>query len=395
MKQAVSVLYAHVIKFLLRALDWYEESRIVHAIHSITKPAALRYDDLLGDIRRATRKIADLATASSQAEQRDMHLAIASSQAEQRDMHHELQALSVLVKQFKEDMVLGQSIQASTLLDCRHDLSDIQLTQALTLISSACSVDHKSNLQASLLIRDKHRFMSNRSKCPPFWTSSELHAWNVGQRSSSITIRASFKNRFYIRDFCTNIIEQLRNAGIPVLWVLKPKEQTHYSVVEVLKSLIYQSLTLNPVSRTDSKLSLQLRQFLDAQLDNDYVNLLGNSLQNFGLVYIMIEAGAMDSPSASQCWEHLQGLSRRLSERDAATLLKIMVLSYGPNTQYPQKKGSILLKLGRMSHRKSEKIPSDPLQNVANTGPQQKRRSMMGPAMPSRARGRAVRPAAD
>ena len=380
MKQAVSVLYAHVIKFLLRALDWYEESRIVHAIHSITKPAALRYDDLLEDIRRATRKIADLA--------------IASSQAEQRDMHTELQALRDLVKQFKEDMVLDQAIQASTLLDCRHALSDIQSTQALTLISSACSVDHKSNLQASLLIRDKHRLMSNRSKCPPFWTSSEIHAWNIGQHSSSITIRTSFKNRFYIRDFCTNIIQQLRNAGIPVLWVLKPKEQTYNSTIEVLKSLIYQALTLDTVSRTDSKLSFQLRQFLDAQLDNDYVNLLGSTLEKFGLVYIMVEAGAMDSASASQCREHLQELSRRLSERDAATLMKVMVLSYGPgpDTQYPQKKGSILLKLGRMSHRKGKKIPSDPLQNVANSGPQQIRRGTKGPAMRS---GRAVRTAAD
>ena len=381
MKQAISVLYAHVMKFLLRALDWYEEGRVVHAIHSITKPAALRYDDLLEDIRRATRKIADLA--------------IASSQAEQRDMHHEIQALRVLVTHFKEDMILGQSIQASTLLECRHALSDIQLTQALTLISSACSVNHKSSLQASLLIRDKHRFIANRSKCSPFWTSSELHAWNVGQRSSSITIRASFKNRFYIRDFCTNIIQQLRNAGTPVLWVLKPKEQTYYSVVEVLKSLIHQSLTRDTVSHTDSKLSFQLRQFLDAQLDNDYVNLLGSSLQNFGLVYIMVEAGAMDSASASQCLEHLQELSRRLSERDAPTILKIMVLSYGPNTQYSQKKGSTLLKLGRMSHRKGKKIPSNPLQNVANTGPQQTRRSMTGLAMPSSARGRAVRTAAD
>ena len=177
--------------------------------------------------------------------------------------------------------------------------------------------------------------------------------------------------------------------------MLKPKEQTYYSVVEVLKSLIHQSLTRDTVSHTNSKLSFQLRQFLDAQLDNDYVNLLGNSLQNFGLVYIMVEAGAMDSASASQCLEHLQELSRRLSERDAPTILKIMVLSYGPNTQYPQKKGSTLLKLGRMSHRKGKKIPSNPLQNVANTRPQQTRRSMTSLAMPSSARGRPVRTAAD
>ena len=367
--------------FLLRALDWYEESRIVHAIHSITKPAALRYDDLLRDIQRATRRIADLA--------------IVSSQAEQRDMHHELQALSVLVKQFKENMVLEHSIQASTLLECRHALSNIQMTQALTLISSACSVDHKSALQASLLIRDKHRFVASRSKCPPFWTSSELHAWNVGQCSSSITIRASFKSRFFIRDFCTNIIQELRNSSIPVLWVLKPKERTYHTVIEVLKSLIYQSLTLDTCSRTDSKLSFQLRQFLDAQLDNDYINLLGSSLQNFRLVYIMVEAGAMESASASRCREHLQELSQRLSERDAATILKIMVLSYGPNSPYLQKKDNVLLKVGRMSHRKGRKIPSNPLQHVSNTEPQQTRRSMRNPTIPLRTRGRAVRIAGD
>ena len=259
------------------------------------------------------------------------------------------------------------------------------------MISSACSVDHKSALQASLLIRDKHRFVASRSKCPPFWTSSELHAWNVGQCSSSITIRASFKHRFFIRDFCTNIVQELRNSSIPVLWVLKPKERTYYSVIDVLKSLIYQSLTLDTCSRTDSKLSFQLRQFLDANLDNDYVNLLGSSLQNFRLVYIMVEAGAMESASASRCREHLQELSRRLSERDAATILKIMVLSYGPDTQYLQKKDNVVLKVGRTSHRKGRKIPSNPLQNVANTEPQQTRRSMRDPKMPLRTRGRAVR----
>ena len=379
-KQAVSTLYAHIIKFLLRALDWYEEGRIAHAIHSITKPAALRYDDLLEDIRRATRRIADLA--------------ITSSQAEQRDMHHELQTLTVLIKQLREEMVLDQSIKATALLECRQALSDIKATQALTLISLQCSVDHKSALQASLLTRDKHRFVSYRSRCPPFWTSSELHEWNVGQRSSSITIRACFKNRFYIRNFCTNIIQQLCNAGIAVLWVLKPKEQAYFSIIEVLKSLIHQALTTHSVSHTDLKLSSQMHQFLNAHFDIDYANLLGSTLEHFRLVYIMVEAGAMDSVSASRCQEHLQDISRRLSERNAATTMKIMFLSYGPDTQYLQK-DSILLKLGRMSHRKGKKIPSDPLQSVANSEPQQSRRNLTRPAMPFRAQGRTVEAIAD
>ncbi|KAL9044387.1 MAG: hypothetical protein Q9214_002470 [Letrouitia sp. 1 TL-2023] len=379
-KQAVSALYAYIIKFLLRSLDWYEEGKIAHAIHSITKPAALRYDDLLEDIRRATR--------------RTMDLAIASSQAEQRDIHHELQSQTIIIKQLREDMLLDQSIKATQLLECRQALSEIQAAQALTLISSQCSVDHKAILQASLFVRDKHRFVPYRSRCPPFWTSSKLHEWNVGQHSSSITIRAYFKNRFYIRDFCINIIQQLRNAGIAVLWVLKPKEQAYFSIIEILKSLIHQVLTLDSMSRTGSKLSSQMRQFQDAHFDKDYANLLGSILEHFRLVYIMVEAGAMDSVDASRCREHLQEISSGLSERNAATIVKIMFLSYGPDSQYLQK-DSILLKLGRMSPRKGKRIPPDPLQNVASSGPQNSRRNFTRLAMPFYAQRRTMRAKVD
>ena len=375
MKNAVSVLYAHIIKFLLRALDWYEEGRIAHAIHAITKPGALRYDDLLEDIRRATQRVADSAITSSQAEQRDMHHEQKDMHHEQRDMRHELQYLTILVKQLREDVVLNQSLTATARLECREALSDIKATQELTLIYSQCIVDHRSSLQASVLSRDKHSFVSYRSKCPPFWTSSELHQWNTHQVSSAITVRANFKNRFYIQDFCTNVIQQLRNAGIAVLWVLKTKGQAFLPVTEVLKSLIHQVLTLDSVSSTELKLSFQMRQFLNAQFDKDYANLLGSTLGRFRLVYIMVETAAMDAASATQCREHLQEISRGLSERNAPTIVKVMFLSYGPDTQYAQTADSILLKLGRMSRRKGKKLPSDPLPRVANGEPQQLRRN--------------------
>ena len=377
MKQAVSVLYALIIKFLLRALEWYEEGKFAHAIHSITRPAALRYDDLLEDIGRATRRIADLA--------------VTSSQAEQRDMHHELRALTLVVNQLKEDVLLDQSIKASILLDCRHALSDIQFEQALISISSACSVDHTSTLQASLLLRDKHRFVSRKTKCPPFWLSSELHAWNVSQHSSLITLRAPFKNRFYIRDFCANVIEQLHNTRIAVLWVLKPMEQTHHSVTEVFKSLIHQALTLDYTPRTDSMFSFQLRRFRDARSDDDYTNLLGSCIERFKLVYIMVDTGAMRPPDASQCKRHLQELSQRLSKLDASTIIKVMALSYGPDVQSPQEKDSLLLKVGNLSRRKGKKLPSEPLQCVADSGRRQMRRGGSSSTVPIRARGRALR----
>ena len=347
MKEAVALLYAHILEFLVRAWEWYQESKIARAIHTVTRPVALRYKDVLDDIGRTSRRISELA--------------ITSSQTEQRDVHRELQDLTILVKQLKEDIKSNTITNDYFLLDLRHSLHDIQLTQAITFISSACSIDHKSSLQTSLLIRDRHRFLSNRSKCLPFWNSSELNAWNTDQRSSFITIQARFKSRFHIRNFCTNVIQQLRDTHIAVFWVLKPREQTCYSVIEVLKSLLNQALVLDPAFRIQSLSPFQLRQFLDAHSEQDYLNLLENVLQNLKLVYVLVEVGAMSPASAFQCGKHLQELSKRLSGWHPPTIMKTMFLGCGPNSQYSQDEESNLLRIGQMSRRTGKKLPTKPL----------------------------------
>lgn len=68
LKQAVSELYALIIRFLLRARDWYEESKPMHILHSLTRPAELRYADLIEDIGVCTRTVYRLASAAAQAE---------------------------------------------------------------------------------------------------------------------------------------------------------------------------------------------------------------------------------------------------------------------------------------------------------------------------------------
>lgn len=76
MRQAVLSLYSQIIRFLIRALEWYQESKLRHLVHSITRPAELRYNDIMEQISYSTRSVKELASASSQAEQRDMHIKI-------------------------------------------------------------------------------------------------------------------------------------------------------------------------------------------------------------------------------------------------------------------------------------------------------------------------------
>src|SRR3569833_1256246 len=67
----VVVFFVYILRFLVRARDWYEEGRIKHFIHSITRPWELRYDDIVENIARRTQVVKDLAVSGQQAEFRD------------------------------------------------------------------------------------------------------------------------------------------------------------------------------------------------------------------------------------------------------------------------------------------------------------------------------------
>lgn len=73
MRDTVVTLNCHIMSFLCRAIDWYKTSSLSRTVQSFTRPAALRYDDLIEDINKVISKVTDLAAAGSQAEQRDMH----------------------------------------------------------------------------------------------------------------------------------------------------------------------------------------------------------------------------------------------------------------------------------------------------------------------------------
>ena len=73
MTDAVEGLYAHIIRFSIRAHDWYREGTLRHIVHSVTRPADLRYHDVLENIQAGSRNIEQLAIAGSQVELRQMH----------------------------------------------------------------------------------------------------------------------------------------------------------------------------------------------------------------------------------------------------------------------------------------------------------------------------------
>ena len=73
MKRAVAQLYANVLRFFIRAQDWYEEGRLLHILHSLTRPVEIRFADIIEDVKKCTDIVDSLAITCAQAEQRDIH----------------------------------------------------------------------------------------------------------------------------------------------------------------------------------------------------------------------------------------------------------------------------------------------------------------------------------
>lgn len=368
MRQAIAQLYAHIVRFLIRALKWFEEGKLAHAIHSITKPASLRYADIIKEIQRETQSITNQAISSSQAEQRDMHIEISAirnlvdtaairSQSEQREVQDELSNLTTMVTQLREDIALDQAVNASARIPLRNQLTEVQLNQGLSVMSSRCIIDHKYTYRASVVLRDRQKH-TTRSKGTGFFIPPKLQEWNSSPDSSAVVLKTTFKERLKLRSFCTSVIEQLLEARVAVLWVLRHKREA-YSLVEVLKSLIIQAMSQGCNIHTDVTFSSVLQRFLYAQSDQDYIDLFGEVIHHLRLVYVVIDGGAMSTNAAAMCQTHLYHLSRRLSEHGAQTVAKIIVSSYGPARLSVQPMvQDVLLRIGRMSpqsHRNTAK----------------------------------------
>lgn len=66
-------LYAAILSFLMKVYDWYNQEKLSHFLHSVTRPLDRAYVDLVDEIAEKSRTIDQLAVAASQAELRDMH----------------------------------------------------------------------------------------------------------------------------------------------------------------------------------------------------------------------------------------------------------------------------------------------------------------------------------
>ncbi|KAH7333075.1 hypothetical protein BKA65DRAFT_564106 [Rhexocercosporidium sp. MPI-PUGE-AT-0058] len=324
--------------FLVRSLRWYQESRFLHLVHAITRPAELRFNDLIEDIRLLSHSLMDLALASSHAEQRDMHTEQNRASSSQRELLDEVCRLTRLVEQLCEAIVANQAINTSAQIELRQDLSSIQLGQVLSLFSNSILLEPMKSLQSALFMRDRRR-RRGKSSGPSFLNSRKLIDWNTIDKSELVILQATRRLRFEVKDFCCGSVLLLQQKQTPVIWAVKAIESYEStdnmtSTIDLLKYLVSQAVNLNKTIHTDAAMTPRLKTYWGAQTECDWFNVLASFIQGIPLLYIIVDVELLHpslpiiTPGFS--WPAaFRSLFAGLIERNSKTILKVALVSYG------------------------------------------------------------------
>lgn len=324
-------IYAQILKFLLRALNWYRESRLEHAIHAITQPVELRFDDIIYGINRLSRNLTEMALASSHAEQRDIHTVVQGLSHGQNQIRGSVDRLISDVEAIRTSMAAERAIAAASRMQFHQQLSEIQISQLLDNLASIPLPDPTEAFHESLSFSNRDRQRPSKGG-PAFWLDNKIQQWNCSVDSSLVTVKGTRKMRSHIRNFCVQSITALREAKVPVIWALKTivanrTSTEDVSTIGLLKYLISQAILVNKRLHNDMALSPHLGAYRAAETEKEWVNMLASVLEGIPLIYVIIDVEVLcqSREGLSGFWP--SGLLKMLSDlsaRNTKTIVRLV-----------------------------------------------------------------------
>ncbi|KAI1466491.1 uncharacterized protein F4812DRAFT_465756 [Daldinia caldariorum] len=330
-KRVIVAIYAQILEFLLRALKWYQESRIKRALHSITRPAELYWNDIQNTIVALSKYMYQLAAFSSYAELRDMHMAALESSHENKQR---MDQLSNKIEELRALIINRQCIGTPAKIQTRQRLSLDQLHQVLGALTSTPLPDPVEILKSSLVSSDRYLQRASHRR-PAFWLNKKIQDWNSSRLSSLVMVKGPSQVRLHMQNFCVRSIAMLREAEVPVIWVLKGTGRNEatsiddVSTVDLLRYLIPQAITLNKKIHTDEDLSALLAAYRAARTEDDWVNVLASSLEGIPQLYIFVDVEVLSQhqDGLSTFWpSRLLKMFDDFSARNINTVIRIILV---------------------------------------------------------------------
>ncbi|KAK6332997.1 hypothetical protein TWF718_010822 [Orbilia javanica] len=306
MQNSIQILYSHIIKFLMRALKWYQQPTWKRAVSSITEPFALHFKDILEDILEQSRQIDQLALAASQAELRDMHIMIASMK-------------NILIDEISPG------------------IRDLQLSSALDFVKKTRYIEPEASLRYC-------RLLSNRRSEPNRYIVdaqllSTLKAWVAVRGSSTLVIKGtSRRSQAQYRDFGADLIHCAKDPTIPLIWALEvahgDDRERISSAVDLLKYLVFQILRLNS---NQMPKNVNATIFRTAGTEAEWFDLLTALISTLPRLIIVVDAALIGERFSDDIsWvEAFHKVFHDLLMRDVSTAVKVVLLNFDTTSANP------------------------------------------------------------
>ncbi|KAK4175537.1 hypothetical protein QBC36DRAFT_331347 [Triangularia setosa] len=342
MKRAVAEVYAYILKFLIWAKRWYEEGKLKHIWHSLTRPSELRYDDLLENILERSSLIDNWSASGARVEQREIHRKIDSEGLQLVAMRQEIREMKVMLSAFQA-MASGAFINSNSRLT---DLQFAQMMQSLQEIPNHCllpepEVTYKYNTSLQKAIQRNTR---TGISCTFGWASSRLSAFSSApDLRSLVIIRGTYHSREQTRGLSITALQLLRSSNIPVVWALKGpnKGSTALTAASVLRYLIIQAMKLSDLVPTELDASLNCARFHRAKTAEDYIAIFACLLSSVSNIYIVMD---IDIAEAFSWVEAISSVFAQLEQRGNRTRLRVLLFTNRPIATMDGNKSHLVIK---------------------------------------------------
>ena len=308
MRDAVAQLFAHIIRFVQRAVKWYNAGKLKHVYHAFVHPSSLTYSDLIQTISKHAQRVEKLAAEAAQAEQRDIHNTL------------------IEVKQLMLD---HQTLNSSKLISVIQYVQQIQYMQIAEFAAKSVLPNPHNSLQ-------HYRVMAirRRARCKAILdevrSCHSLQEWGGVAQSAILVVKGSFRTAQQARDLAVDVISLVQSAGVPVAWVLNDKRDEDAFrpfVADVFKLLAHQVMQINTALR-DTRLDAM--KFQAARTESDWIEILVSLFQGLPELYIILDAQVLEDDvcEVPQWISLFSGLFEHLRRHSITTVVKVGILSY-------------------------------------------------------------------
>jgi hypothetical protein len=345
MKDALSRLYAYVIRFLHLCVRWYSRSSLGRFFSGLKNPFKLDYQDLVEQIKVCSAAIEDLANAGARVEIRDISTIQAIHHSQFMDLYSKLlkkydwmeNSLKQLLEVTTTSKTLTERVDLNV-RDMKRSNYRMEFYHLVQFLAPEIPPDLVLLKAQSFARRDPTMSLVSTQNVR---TNKTLEAWALAERSSLLVVRMGRFAQKQARELAVDVIQGLIIKGQRVFWNISLPciSGNGATMADIFKSLLHQALRHTTELFAHFTEQLNLEKIQSSHTDSEWADLICLLFSRIPDTFIIIETKDIHKMHRHDPdWSNrLLGLLQRVVDRTIAAgcRLKILLVVYGNVLKMP------------------------------------------------------------